>query len=174
MRNREIKKRNKNLFANFPEKDWLVSHVILDDVVEQILRISKLDRAHDIPYLAGYSNDGKIIYIDRHLPKSFKTSDGRTIKTDRFLLLHEAVEKTLIDGLSLHYQLAHQIALRTEEAAVRADNIPWKEYDRFMQKYIRVMGDETLRRVPQDLDTKPYRDEHDNALLARMKKAMTR
>ena len=28
-----------------------------------------LDRKHDIPYLAGYSNDGKIIYIDRHMPR---------------------------------------------------------------------------------------------------------
>ena len=35
-------------------------------------RVKKFDRKHDIPYLAGYSQDGKTIYIDRHMPRSFK------------------------------------------------------------------------------------------------------
>jgi hypothetical protein len=35
--------------------------------------------------------------------------DGRDINTDRHLILHEAVEKTLIDQLNLHYLHAHQI-----------------------------------------------------------------
>ena len=38
---------------------------------------------------------------------------GRRINTDRFLILHEAVEKTLIDHLGLRYLYAHQIATRT-------------------------------------------------------------
>jgi hypothetical protein len=76
-----------------------------------------LDRKHDIPYLAGYSKDGKTIYIDRHMPSSFRY-DGRDINTDRYLILHEEVEKTLIDRLNLHYLHAHQIATRAEQAAV--------------------------------------------------------
>ena len=152
----------------FPEKDWLVSHIMLDLAVEAILKKVKIDRKHDIPYLAGYSQDGKTIYIDRHMPESF-TDQKRTIKTDRFLILHEAVEKTLIDQLGLQYQLAHQIALRTEQAAVRADKISWENYDRFMQLYIKEIGDERLQNVPADLDTKPYRDEHDKILLEHMK-----
>lgn len=94
--------------------------------------------------------------------------DGRTIDTDRFLLLHEEVEKTLIDQLDLHYLHAHQIATRAEEAAVRAAGISWHDYDRFMQKYVKEMGDERLTKVPADLDLKPYRDEHDVDLLRRM------
>ena len=39
----------------------------LDAVVR---RVKKLDRAHDVPYLAGYSLDGKTIYIDRHMPRA--------------------------------------------------------------------------------------------------------
>ena len=35
--------------------------------------------------------------------------DGQDINTDRHLILHEAVEKTLIDQLNLHYLHAHQI-----------------------------------------------------------------
>ena len=58
----------------------------LDAVVR---RVKKLDRAHDVPYLAGYSLDGKTIYIDRHMPRAFRFG-GRSIETDRFLILHEA------------------------------------------------------------------------------------
>src|ERR1700676_5099215 len=126
-----------------------------------------LDRAHDIPYLAGYSQDGKTIYIDRHMPKFMKFR-GREVDTDRFLILHEDVEKTLIDQLDLHYLHAHQIATRAEEAAVRAAGIRWRDYDRFMQKNVKKIGDERLKNVPVDLDLKPYRDEHDFDLLQRM------
>ena len=130
-------------------------------------RVKKLDRAHDIPYLAGYSLDGKTIYIDRHMPRAFKYR-GRSIETDRFLILHEEVEKTLIDQLGLHYLHAHQIATRAEQAAVRAAGITWRDYDRFMQKYVKTIGDERLTKVPKDLDLKPYRDEQDDDLLRRM------
>jgi hypothetical protein len=136
----------------------------LDAVVR---RVKKFDRKHDIPYLAGYSNDGETIYIDRHMPKSFRFR-GRVVDTDRFLILHEEVEKTLIDQLDLHYLHAHQIATRAEEAAVRAAGIEWRAYDRFMQKYVKRIGDEGLQKVPADLDLKPYRDEHDADLLQRM------
>lgn len=148
--------------------DWYVSALMLDRALDAILRrVKKLDRAHDIPYLAGYSKDGKTIYIDRHLPSSF-TFRGRTIEVDRFLILHEEVEKTLIDQLGLHYLHAHQIATRAEEAAVNAERITWAAYDCFMQKYVKSIGDERLSEVPADLDLKPYRDYHDYDLLQRM------
>jgi hypothetical protein len=37
-----------------------------------------------------------------------------------------------------------------------------------MRKFVKRIGDETLTRVPRDLDLKPYQDEHDHALLRRM------
>jgi hypothetical protein len=148
--------------------EWYVSSLMLDRALDAIVRrVKKFDRKHDIPYLAGYSEDGKTIYIDRHMPKSFKYR-GRVIETDRFLILHEEVEKTLIDQLGLHYLHAHQIATRAEQAAVRACGVDWRDYDHFMQKYVKRIGDERLTKVPDDLDTKPYRDEHDDDLLRRM------
>ena len=75
--------------------EWYVSGLMMDRALDAICRrVKKFDRKHDIPYLAGYSLDGKTIYIDRHMPASFKFK-GRTINTDRFLVLHEEVEKTL-------------------------------------------------------------------------------
>jgi hypothetical protein len=154
--------------------NWFVSNLMMDRALEAILkRVKKLDRAHDIPYLAGYSQNGKTIYIDRHMPKAFKYK-AQEIETDRFLILHEEVEKTLIDRLGLHYLHAHQIALRTEQAAVRAAGIVWRDYDRFMQKYVKKFGDERLTKVPVDLDTKPYRDEHDTDLLRRIEECARR
>ena len=154
--------------------EWYVSSLMLDRALDAIVRrVKNLDRKHDIPYLAGYSNDGKTIYIDRHMPRTMKHK-GREIDTDRFLILHEEVEKTLIDQLNLHYLHAHQIATRAEEAAVRAAGLGWREYDLFMQKYVKRVGDERLRKIPADLDLKPYRDEHDFDLLKRMHDAVER
>ena len=105
------------------------------------------------------------------MPRSFRFQ-GREVDTDRFLILHEEVEKTLIDQLGLHYLHAHQIATRVEQAAVRCAGIEWRAYDRFMQKYVKQIGDERLTKIPADLDQKPYRDEHDYDLLKRMTSAL--
>jgi hypothetical protein len=136
-----------------------------------VRRIRKLDRGHDIPYLAGYSRNGRTIYIDRHMPKSFKFR-GRRINTDQFLILHEAVEKALMDHLGLRYLHAHQIATRAEQAAVRASGVSWRGYDRFMQNFVKRIGNENLSKIPRDLDLKPYKDEHDHALLRHMTDAL--
>src|SRR5712692_10209044 len=154
--------------------EWYVSSLMLERALDAIVRrVKDLDRKHDIPCLAGYSNDGKTIYIDRHMPATMKFR-GREFDTDRFLILHEEVEKTLIDQLDLHYLHAHQIATRAEQAAVRAAGVSWRTYDRFMQKYVKRVGDERLTKVPADLDLKPYRDEHDYDLVQRMLASIAR
>ena len=129
---RRAKPRRRRLAAD----DTLVSGPMLKAAVDAILAWAKLDRKHDVPYLAGYSRDGKTIYIDKDLPKSFATRRGKRVAVDRFLILHEAVEKTLMDHLGLRYLHAHQIATRAEQAAVRAAGIRWKDYDAFMQENV--------------------------------------
>lgn len=157
---------------NLPE--WYVSDLMLERALDAIIRrLTRLDRDHDIPYLAGYNTEGTVIYIDRHMPTVF-TYKGRTVETDRFLILHEEVEKTMIDRLNLHYLHAHQIATRVEKEAVIACGISWSDYDDFMQTNVKYVGDERLTKVPADLDLKPYRDEHDTELLERMARAIER
>ena len=153
--------------------DTLMSGAMLKQAVDAILAWATLDRRHDIPYLAGYSRDGRTIYIDKDLPKSFATRAGTRVAVDRFLILHESVEKSLLDDLGLKYQHAHQIALRAEQAAVKAAGVPWREYDRFMARHIKE-ADDVIDRLPRDLDIKPYRDEHDTQLLKRMQSAVRR
>ena len=52
--------------------EWYLSDFMMNRALEAVVRqIKKVDRRHDIPYLAGYSKNGKTIYIDRNMPKVF-------------------------------------------------------------------------------------------------------
>lgn len=148
--------------------EWLIGQKMMDHAVKAIRARVHLERGYDIPYLAGYSIDGHTIFIDRHMPKSF-VYRKRKVSTDRFLIVHEAVEKSLIQLLGMHYLTAHQIALHAEQAAVRAEGIEWDAYDEFMQKHIKTIEDERLIKVPDTLDITPYVDFHDAAELKQMR-----
>src|SRR5436189_2662545 len=138
---------------------------VLLDVVKAIRRRVKIvSRKYDVPYIAGYSSDGRTVFIDRHLPKSFRWMI-KTVRVDPFLLIHEIVEKALLDELRLHYLHAHQIAVRAERDAVKAAGVPWWVYQRFMKSYEKHIEEEKLIRVPPGLDLTPYRDEKDFNLL---------
>src|ERR1700740_408893 len=137
---------------------------VLLDVVRAIRRrVRVVNREYDIPYIAGYSVDGDTVYIDRHLPRSFRWL-MKTVRVDPFLLTHEIVEKALLDELRLHYLHAHQIALRAERDAVKAAGVPWWAYQRFMKQHERAIEEENLIKVPRSLDLTPYRDEKDFGL----------
>ena len=97
--------------------------VLLDAVQAIRRRVKIVNREYDIPYIAGYSLDGETVFIDRHLPKTFRWNT-KTVRVDPFLLTHEIVEKALLDELRLHYLHAHQIAVRAERDAVKAAGCP--------------------------------------------------
>ena len=44
-------------------EDWVISEQMLDRAIDAINRRITLVRTYDVPYLAGYSLDGKTIYI---------------------------------------------------------------------------------------------------------------
>ena len=143
------------------------SRVLLDAVKAIRRRVRVVNRSYDIPYIAGYSVDGHTVFIDRHLPRSFR-SLLKTVRVEPFLLTHEIVEKALLDELRLHYLHAHQIAVRAERDAVKAAGVSWWAYQSFMKKHERQIEEETLVKVPGSLDLTPYRDEKDFALLERL------
>ena len=152
--------------------DTLVSGTMLIQAISELVAHVHLDRAHDIPYLAGYSVDHSKIYIDRHLQRTYHDHRGHHHEVDKFLIIHEATEKALIDMWGLHYQHAHQIALRAEEASVRAAGLEWREYDGFMQQWVKRADSEKITAVPSDLDLTPYLDENDQELIKVMQRAM--
>ena len=87
--------------------------VLLDTVKAIRRRVRVISHSYDVPYIAGYSVDGHTVFIDRHLPRSFRWL-MKTVRVEPFLLTHEIVEKALLDELRLHYLHAHQIAMRAE------------------------------------------------------------
>ena len=72
-----------------------IQDVVLLDVVKAIRRrVRVINRTYDIPYIAGYNVDGHTVFIDRHLPRSFRWL-LKTVRVEPFLLTHEIVEKAL-------------------------------------------------------------------------------
>lgn len=149
---------------------WLLSPKELDEVVADLLKNVRIDRNHDIPYVAGYNKQNTICYIDHQMPKGFNYR-GKFILTDRYLILHERIEASLEAGPPpLHYLLAHQVALRTERDAVIADGVPWAEYNQFMTKQVKLIGSRpSYPNCPRDLDLEPYKDEADRKTLRKMR-----
>lgn len=163
-------KRNQNVprlkRPSRPADDTLVSDAIMQDVLKRVSTAVPVKRSYDVPYLGGSSRRGTV-YIDRKLPKSFR-SNGRRLAPDPFIVIHEAVERVVGDGLRLSYQHAHQIALRVEEAAVRAAGVSWKDYNDFTREH-QETARASFSRLPPDLDLKPYQDENDTQLLHRIR-----
>ncbi len=154
-----------NLQQEVRHKSEDIDADVLRDVVRAIgRRVKVVNRAYDIPYIAGYSVDGTTVFIDRHLPRTFHWL-MKPVRVEPFLLVHEIVEKALLDELRLHYLHAHQIAVRAERDAVKASGASWWAYQRFMKQHEKHITEEKLIKVPPSLDLTPYRDEKDFALL---------
>ena len=141
--------------------------VLLDAVQAIRRRVRVVNREYDIPYLAGYSIDGHTVFIDRHLPRTFRWL-LKMVRVEPFILTHEIVEKALLDELRLHYLHAHQFAIRAERDAVKAAGVSWWAYQGFMKRHEKAIEEEALVKVPAVLDLTPYRDEKDFGLLQRL------
>ena len=145
-----------------------------DPEVRKLLwRVEQVDDSHDIPYLAGYSTDGKTIYIDRHLPEMLGYEHGgrkKEYSPRSFLHDHEAMEKALIDALGWRYTHAHDVATAYERRHVLQAGLSWKPYQAAYRPFIKADEHEKLKKVPKELDLTPYED--DPRLLLHLQKAM--
>ena len=137
-----------------------------------MLKHPQINRSFDIPYVAGYSKDAKTIYIDKDLPQHFKYK-GKKIAIAPFLVVHEAVEKALIDVAGLSYQDAHAIATHVEITSVFAAGIDPKAYQKFYSRYIKSETTHVVK-TPKNLDLTPYRDEEDKNALKLIERAQKR
>jgi hypothetical protein len=148
--------------------DWHLSDAMLGRSAEALAKAVKVDQRYDVPYLAGYSVNGKRIYLDRRIPATLTLPNGRRLRVARYLVVHEAVEKALLRCYGLRYQHAHQIALRAERELIKADGYTWADYDRVMRAWAKLAEDDRPLKLPPDLDLTPYRDSGDREMLSRM------
>jgi hypothetical protein len=129
-----------------------------------------LDNSYEIPYLAGYSKDGKTIYIDKRLHPVLVLKNGKKMNIVKYLVVHESSEKHLMDTKGYKYPYAHEMATEIERKAVEADGYPWDEYQEYalseVKRTKKLVPKEPL---PKDLDLKPETDTHDYYLLKKIK-----
>jgi len=149
---------HKHIHNSLPKvHSYKVWKIINDPELKSLLN-SKININHDyeIPYIAGYSLDGKTVYIDKHF-YPYGEKEGLI----KYLLIHERTEKFILDKYHMDYQQAHHIATHMEEEYVKNDGLNWRDYADKYIKWIKELNLETLMNVPKDLDLTPYKDEHD-------------
>jgi len=127
-----------------------------------------LNTLYEVPYLAGYSQDGRTIYIDKRLPRWFTMSNGSKIDMYTHLMVHEVTEKYLEDTKNYKYQYAHERATTEERKSVEEARFDWDEYQKYCLKMVKEL--ETFHEVPPDLDLKPELDSKDYYRYYRIKK----
>lgn len=136
-----------------------------------------VNRSFDLPYLAGYSKDGKTRYIDRHLPEILAyEEDGQKKEFNPIphLCDHEGFEKSVMDVLGWNYRHAHEAANGFERRGVLKAGLSWAAYNKALDPFIKFDEHERLEKLPPDLDMAPYNAPPvDKRLLAHMKKAMS-
>jgi len=123
----------------------------------------RIDRSYDIPYVAGYSKNDDVIYIDRHFKKMLKNKN-----IEKYVILHEKTEKALMDAFDMHYQKAHDIATVYERYILEIDGLDWKSYNKFVMDQYKTIEHEDLKNIPKNLDLTPYKDEKDFEILKRI------
>lgn len=128
----------------------------------------RIDCKHEIPYVAGYSKNGRTVYFDRDYHPFFNWK-GKIIDTRDYILIHEVSEKAIIDLYGLRYQAAHHIATHIEAKVVAEHGINWWSYTRFIHPQIKHIYHEKVRDVPKDLDLTPYIDEDERKVLDALK-----
>ncbi|MGC8710722.1 MAG: hypothetical protein ACP5RF_03925 [Candidatus Micrarchaeia archaeon] len=126
---------------------------------------------YDIKYTGGYSKDGKIIYIDRDLPKTLAV-DGKDVDLLQSIALHhELVEKWMIDD-AYDYQYAHLIATGVEKEYIDSIGVKWESYDAELGKQLRLIYGKKLRKSPRNLDLSPYLATNDQEALKEIRDSM--
>lgn len=149
--------------------EFVLNSRVLDEAARAVLKVVRVDRTHDVPYVGSCNRRGNVIYIDYELPTHL-TSLGRRYDVDRYIVMHEVIEMLLEHHLKFSYRDAHQIATAMERALVLSDGLSWSVYSRFCSRWAKKIG---ARRVfsnpPRDIDLQPERDTDDRSTLRRLR-----
>lgn len=143
--------------------DQALSKPHIDEAIRTLMNRVSLDGTHWVPYLGGYSQDFRqhpTVYLDNRFPDSIPVQ-GKSLKPYRYILIHECVEKSLMDELGFSYEIAHDFATAAEKSAVEADGFSWAAYTKAITPYIKaVVRQPQDLQAPPDLDLTPYQQEH--------------
>jgi hypothetical protein len=149
--------------------DFVANSRVLDEAAAAVMKLVRIDRTHDVPYVGSCNRKGDTIYIDYTLPTHLE-SKGKRYDIDRYIVMHEVVEMLFEHSMKFCYKDAHQIATQAERALVLSDGLSWAVYSRFCSHWSKKIG---LRRhypnPPRDIDLQPEHDTDDAATLRRLR-----
>jgi hypothetical protein len=129
----------------------------------RIGRKRRILRTFTIPYLAGISEDGLYVYVDKDLP-----AEVSGIPLDKFLEVHEAIEEAIWHEAQLQakaeaglreyrkYEPCHHLATAAEQYAVVSAGYDWQTYRGALHPEYAPIEHERITRVPRDLALYPY------------------
>lgn len=124
--------------------------------LDQLYRTSRIDRGFETPYVAGYDVEaGDYVFVDCAIPFSIRRG-GATIPVGPLLVIHERVEKAILQDYATAYPSAHQFALRIERAAAKSIGAPWAPYDDFITEMSTKIAARDHASVSDRLDLQPY------------------
>ncbi len=128
-----------------------------------------LNTEYDIKYTGGYSNDGKVIYLDKDFPKELIFNGKIVYPIISIGLHHELPEKWLIDD-AYEYPYAHKIATMVEREYVEYLGINWDDYSKEVNKNLALISSKKLQKSPPNLDLSPYTYDHNTNALEEIRK----
>ncbi len=134
-----------------------VEHLLEDPKVFNYLRRPyTVITTGKIPLTGGSSTDGRRYYLDRDLPKRFRTT----------VLWHERVEKALRVVKGMSYDRAHNLATAAERMKVEESGKDWNAYKREIGAIVRANEKEAPHKMPAGFDTGPYKESNSMGMLA--------
>jgi len=136
----------------------------LESIQKVFQRPIRIVSNKDIPYLAGYNKKGNVVYFDRNF-NPFMSWKGKKVDIRPFIAFHEIGEQALMNRFRYRYQQAHHIITHFELELVKAAGIDTRAYTRFLHPQIKGIYHEKLKKIPKDLDLRPYKDEHERTIL---------
>jgi len=112
-------------------------------------------RKYDVPYLAGASDNGQTVYLDRRVPPRIKLGKA-FIDPAVPLRIHEMTEWALMTKHKLSYEEAHKRATAAERNWVESHGHSWALYEETMDGLLSHIEHEHPKKPPPDLYLKPY------------------
>lgn len=119
---------------------------------------------YDVPYLGGYSLDGRTVYIDCDTPISVPHHRAkiliRPIGIASGICVHEHWEKTAMMTYGWNYERSHMLANRAEDYFVKNNlNMKLELYNAIWDPLVKIAEHKLHRKdinLPPDLDRMPY------------------
>lgn len=151
----EIKIPEKSI-VNYDGQNLIFEGKVLGKVTKEASgRDVSISTDYDIKYTGGYSLDGKTIYLDEHFPRTMSI-EGKDVNSSISIGLHHELPEKWLSDEGFEYPYAHEIATGIEKEYVESLGITWKGYCDEVDRNLRKVYRNQLKKSPPSLDLSPY------------------